>query len=243
MKERKYLEECIIGSCLLLEGNAIKAADILTPANFEDVFCRNIFQIIRDRAGKKTIDVVSVTLDYHGRHKEFKAHTITSIVDRTPATHLDHNCLLLLETDIRKKFSDLLAAREKKYAVDQIFELAAVFKQCRDYIDNLGNDLFIAIENMYKYLQQYLKHDMEEFTELYESIPKMVSRIKKQSKVRILIAQLQSLASTENTYERQKLIDILTKSMMLVMSSNSIPNDLKNIVYHLEHSELYDGRS
>jgi replicative DNA helicase len=243
MKDRQYLEECIIGTCLLSEANAIKAADILTPANFQDEFCRNIFHIIRDRAGKKTIDVVSVTLDYNHRYKEFRAYMITSIMERTPRTHLDHQCLVLLELDIRNKFSDLLTAREKRYVNDQVFEMAAVFKQCRDYIESMENDLFRSIDNMYQYLKQYLKDDIEEFTELYESIPKMVHRIRKHTKIRTLIAQLQSMAATENTYERQKLIEILTRSMMMVMSCNDIPQEMKNILHHLDNSELYEQRS
>jgi replicative DNA helicase len=240
MKARTNIEEGIIASCLFTEANALLASDILSAANFQETVPQRIFSIIRDMAGKSPIDLITVSTEYFRRYNEYQYHYMAKISDKLIYTNIQHHCLILLEIDIREKFVEILKTKEHYFAKAQSFEMAAAVKSCLDYIQNPSNDIFTAIQHVYEYLKQYLKENMEDVEALYESLPKLMDRVRSKSRIKNLIDQLNGIAAVQPTYEKQRMVQVLTDALITVISQNEVPLAYKQIIHQLMTDKIYE---
>jgi hypothetical protein len=233
MSPRLYLESNLLGRLLTFESEAVRACDVLSPTNFSDPFCRQIFEIIFSKAGKFPVDILTVTLEYHRIHGKMKAYQITCLTDNQAGWYIDiwQPCLELLEMDMREKTTALFLLKERKYSKAQNLDAAAAMKQCMDHLASHTNDIFEAIESVYGYAKAHLPDDVADIEAIVTSIPKKVAKIKEQSRTTLLIDTLTELCHVNSN---KATLNLLKDAFLTTLQSKEIPQ------YILQASDLIE---
>src|SRR5690606_12395847 len=144
----------------------------------------------------------------------------------------NHYCLLLLEIDIREKFVKLLESYEKASVKVAAFEDAAIWKQCRDYLERRDTDIFDGVMNTYQYLKANRPDEVLEYEDLMQAIPKMIARIKSTAHTMTLLENLQRNAKMQGA--RQELFDIATHILTTLIVDSELPKDLEAYLRHIQ---------
>ncbi len=234
LRTRQNHERQLIGRALNCISSALAIADVLSPANFQDLLCKRLFEIILEGIDKAELDLMSITRAYNKKYTEQKAYEITILVDHAIlSSYVFTEALLLLEMDIRDKFAELLLNRERHAAKEAEFESAAIWKQCHDHIIHPDNDVFLAVDQLHAYLKTYFADQMDEYNELRDAIPKLVERIKKRAKTRKFLDTLTTLGADSETFEQKMSIKVLTDWMIMCMGGKNVPVDFHSTINDL----------
>lgn len=232
--ERYRIEQQVLGLCL--EGRHMVPLDILRPGNFSDEFHRRVFTIMGEMALVEPIDMITVTRRYTLKHKDVKVFEIMELENVCERRCENSYSLLLLEIDIREKFTELLQAYEKDSVKENDFESAGIWKQCIDHLSNPGTDIFDGVSHIHGFLKSCKPDEVLEYEKMMQDIPKMVDRIKKQAQTSLLIENLKRNCPLQGN--REKLFKITTDILLTLMISSEIHPDLANYLHHIQKDFL-----
>jgi hypothetical protein len=232
--ERYRVEQQVIGLCL--SGRHMACIDILKPQHFSDEFHRRLFTLIIEMANTESIDIITVSRRYTLKHKELRAGDITEIQMHCLGKSEHTYSLLLLEIDIREKFTSLIQGYEEASVKENDFESAAIWKQCREYLSSTDTDIFEGVDKIYTYLKSYKPDEVLEYEEMMQAIPKMVDRIKRTAQTFLLIENLERNACMQG--KREELFKITTNILITLMVAGEVPKDLENYLKHIQNHIL-----
>lgn len=224
MNTRLEIEEHILGQCLTYESQAYLALDILKPINFQDEFCREVFTVLSEMAGKRPIDPIGVKIRLQERNVKLEMVNTRLLMIYQKNVHcVRYYAMLLLERDIKDKTIAALTAKEKRFSKDERFELAAVVKQCLDHISRPDTDILEGLDNIHAYMLAHLADEAHELTEIVESIPKKVAQIKKASRTSYLMEALQRMVQESSTAANQHHLAILRDAFVTLIHRPTTP--------------------
>jgi hypothetical protein len=229
--DRLLLEQNLIGRAITCIPSAITISDVLSPSNFQNKFCGQVFALILEGIDTMEIDLMSITRKFFKRHGEQKGFALTELADRAMLTsHVLSDALILLEMDMKEKFGALLTRMERECAAASDFEAAAVWKQCADHLAHKDNDVFVAVDHLHSYLTSCFPDQMDEYNQLRSAIPKMVDRIRKRANARKFIESLTAMVEDGQSHERRMTIKILTDWLILATGNMKLPDNFYSTI-------------
>lgn len=237
MDDRQYIEEQIIGMALQHEGLAIIAMDIVGPANFENPLCKQIAEVFNVLIRRNTIiDIVSVTLAHRRMYDNTSPYAITNLADKSVGISLKDKCLLLLQMDIKKKALATCQLYEKEASKNQLFEKAAIWKQCHDHLANPETDILEQLPIVYKYIGTYMEDGAEEFQMLVDAIPKVAKRILGTDRLDHLLKVLKVIGRQTLSRDREEILNMLSEIISHTVSGAPLPPQLFNQISQINES-------
>jgi len=230
LNERIEIEEQIIGT--MLNGFYLTALDVLKPQNFEEPLHIRIFEIIQKHHLTEPIDLVNVTRLYNKAHKPPMTYRLTELYEKLIPRSVGKYCLILLELDIRGKFGGLIEEYEAASVLENDFESAAIWKECRDHIAHPDHDVFQAVDHIYGYIKHVKPDEVDEYTEMMTAMPKLIDRIKRQAQVSHLIDALRAHCFDQGS--REDMLKITADIFLTLLVQPDIPDELKNYLHHIQ---------
>jgi hypothetical protein len=228
--ERQEIEEEIIGS--MLNGFFLTPLDILKPQNFHDPLHRKIFELIAKNYATEPIDPVNISRLYKQAYTPPMTYRITELSQKAILRSINKYCLILLEMDIREKFSGLMKSYEATSVQENDFESAAIWKQCIDHIVHPDSDVFLAVDQIYQYIKSLKPDEVDEYAEMMQAIPKMIDRIRRQAQVAHLMDTLKGHGIDKGG--REDMLRITIDIFLCLLVQSHIPPDLKSYLHHIQ---------
>jgi hypothetical protein len=236
-KTRILLEREVIGRAITDIPSALTLSDVLTQTNFKEPLCEKLYPIILEGVESADFGLLYVTKQYYERYKELKAYEITALtlICREESTTLEL-ALLILESDIREKFLELIVRKENEAVKASDFESAAAWKQSADHLTDMSNDIFEAVDQLHAYLKVCFPDQMEEYETLRSAIPKLIDRIKKRKNTRKFLNTLTRLAGVSLDSQSERTVNILKDWIVLCMGGFKLPEKFHETIHQLNHT-------
>lgn len=232
--DRERIEGQIIGMCL--NGRFMICLDYLKPTNFKNIFYRRLFELMSEQYLREPIDPITMTRQYAIKYMDQRAVDICNLANEYLGSEPSSYSILLLQIDVRAKFTDLLKEYEKASVNETDFESAAIWKQCTDYLDDPKTDIFSGIETIYTYLLKNKPDETLEFEALMEAVPKLIDRLKKQAQANLLIENLKRLSY--DSANRNVLVETASRILLTLLIKPEIPRELgEMLTYFRERIE------
>ena len=237
---RDWLEVAIMGACL--SGQAIIPCDILIDKNFYQLECRQVFKIIKDNYLTTNIDMLTVYHIYMREYPKNKTLIISNMTHWTSVysggNHIYNWCLQLLEMDIRTKCVSVLRTYYNRACTANDLDKQTNMKQALEYLDDGKNELFESIPIIHKFLKDNYPNDINELTQILDSIPKVIDRVKERSKTKTLLNKIKLLrVSSFNSVQDENLTmlsDLMEMTFLSESNAEMLNINLKAIIANLK---------
>jgi hypothetical protein len=231
MNDRTQIERKIVGACL--HGFWMSAVNLLKAQNFRDEVCRDIFEIVSAHCERIPIDPITVGKLYREKVNTIESiHTVLMIHHECEMLDVKMYCLMLLEIDMRTKFTQLLRRYEESAVKENDFESASIWKQVGDHIASPANDVFEAIEQGYQYIRHARPDEADEYEEMRKAIPALIGKVRSQARFFMMLENLRRHAKEQGN--REDLFRTTTEVFFLLLTNPTLPPKLEGILRYLE---------
>jgi len=235
-KYREFLEKQIIAAAFSYPHSALEVVSICMADNFKLRLAKILFKIIRvcNERGENTPD--AYTKEFWVQHPtESPADLIHYIETNCMGDMVREKCIILVELDMRERFSDVLRQNELLAAANEDFEKATMWAQSAQYLSDPRKDIFEAIPQVKKYLSTYATDELDDFNRLEAAIPKVIDRVRGQERARRFIDTMTALATSPDfDAERRESIDILKDLLICCISRLPLPENLNQTLSTLK---------
>lgn len=181
MKERLTLERSIIGA-LLFEDSYARVAHVLRPANFSvtaEINHQLVFQTMASMWPHKPIDILTVCQEIRQKHGLNYSYALAQYnASVSSARHLVYWSFVLLEMDIRGKFSKVVL--DWKMQLSKDLNATALLQEVVNYIEDHTKDIFQVVPGSVRFLNAHgLSGCAEDLKEMEDQLSERAIRIKK----------------------------------------------------------------
>lgn len=192
------LEQIIIGA-VVFEGKYGMVGHILKEQNFTTTASIDL-KIVWRAIGElfyslQPYDLISLTQYLKQKYNKSYAGFLTSFIGRvTSSANLGHHAMILLDMDIRQKFTAILNKHVVAFS-DKYPEARASVVSVLEELNAPGSDVLLILEACVGYFQNlfYPQEYFKEIDELQTSIPLKVKQIKKLSQVKFLFSEIMKI--------------------------------------------------
>lgn len=242
-KSRTLIESAIIAEVLLYKDAYTEIAHILRPESFcEGIevpgygipLHRALWNCFDKMYPLEQINIITVT---HKMKALYNINVFNSLDEITnvmySAMNRQQHCFMLLELDLRKNFVKLLSGMKGDVAKNPSKEQDIL--EMISYAQSFANDIFSAIEEVYKYFgtQEYFWEESEKVKEFKDKIDMRIHDIKRAGHVKCLMTNLDSIYNFPSS--KKAVIGCLVDLLKHAMVCGSLPEGLDTEIYKLRN--------